>query len=106
MFLIIIIILDHYLLYYDADGMKESLRTQLNEWHKYHENDGFDFVKEIHDYFKADVQLHKSGCIKFRNNFIKDTDIDPFHCLHERFAYLLPETKIYWTRSGQRLSLT
>ena len=38
----------------------------------------FDFAKEIHKYCKADVQLFKSGCIKFINDFIKETDIDPF----------------------------
>ena len=64
--------------YYDPNGMKEPLRTQLIEWHKSHENDGFYFAKEIHDYCKADVQLLKSGCIKFINAFITDTGIDPF----------------------------
>ena len=38
----------------------------------------FDFAKEIHEYCKEDVQLLKSGCIKFRNAFITDTGIDPF----------------------------
>ena len=64
--------------YYDPNGMKEPLRTQLIEWHKAHENDVFDFAKEIHEYCKADVQLLKSACIKFRNAFITDTGIDPF----------------------------
>ena len=64
--------------YYDPNGMKEPLRTQLIEWHKAHENDVFDFAKEIHEYCKSDVQLLKSGCIKFRNAFITDTGIDPF----------------------------
>ena len=32
----------------------------------------------MHEYCKADVQLLKSGCIKFRNAFITDTGIDPF----------------------------
>ena len=59
--------------------MKEPSRTQLIEWHKVHENDVFDFAKEIHDYCKADVQFLKSGCIQFRNAFIPDTGIDPFH---------------------------
>ena len=58
--------------------MKDPLRTQLIEWHKAHENDVFDFAKEIHEYCKSDVQLLKSGCIKFRNAFITDTGIDPF----------------------------
>ena len=66
------------LLYYDPNGMKELLRTQLIDWHKAHENDMSDFAKEIHEYCKADVQLLKSGCIKFRNAFITDTGIDPF----------------------------
>ena len=65
--------------YYDPNGMKEALRTQLIEWHKVYENDVFDFAKYIHEYCKADVQLLKSGCIKFRNTFITDTGIYPFH---------------------------
>ena len=64
--------------YFDPNGMKEPLRTQLIEWHKAHENYVFDFAKEIHEYCKADVQLLKSGCIKFRNAFITDIGIDPF----------------------------
>ena len=47
----------------------------LIEGHKSHKNDVFDFAKEIHEYCKADVQLIKSGCIKFRNAFITDTGI-------------------------------
>ena len=38
----------------------------------------FDFAKEIHEYCKADVQLLKTGCIKFRHDFITDTGIHPF----------------------------
>ena len=58
--------------------MKEPLRTQLIKWHKYHENDVLNFAKEIHVYCKTDVQLLKSGCIKFRNAFITDTGIYHF----------------------------
>ena len=64
--------------YYDPNGMKEPLRTQLIEWHKAHENDVFDFAKNIYEYCKADVQLLKLGYIKFRNAFITDTGIDQF----------------------------
>ena len=64
--------------YYDPNGMKEPLRTQLIVWHNAHENDVFDYAKEIHGYCKADVQLLKSGCIKLRKAFITDTGIDPF----------------------------
>ena len=64
--------------YHDSNGMKEPLRIQLLRWHKAHENDGFDYATEIHEYCKADVQLLKSGCIKFRHAFITDTGIDPF----------------------------
>ena len=30
--------------YYYPNGMKEPLRSQLIEWHKAHENEGFDFA--------------------------------------------------------------
>ena len=63
--------------YYDPNGIYGPLRTQLIEWHKAHKNYVFDFAKEIQEYCKADVQLLKSGCIKFRNVFITDTGIDP-----------------------------
>ena len=33
--------------YYDPNGMKEPLRTQLIEWHKAHENDVFDLPKRF-----------------------------------------------------------
>ena len=64
--------------YYDSNGMKELLRTQMIEWHESHEYDVFEFAKEIHEYCNADVKLLKSGCIKFRNAFIIYTGIDPF----------------------------
>ena len=80
--------------------MNEPLRTQLIEWPKCHENDVFDFPKEIHEYCKADVQLLKSGCIRFRHAFIKDTGIDPFRsctiagaCMSVlRTSYLKPKS--------------
>ena len=64
--------------YYAPNGMKKLLRTQMIEWHKSHVNDVFDFAKEIYEYCKAEVQLLKSCCIKFRNTVITDTGIDPF----------------------------
>ena len=92
----------HALRYYDPNGMKEPVRTQLIEWHKAHKNNVFDFANEIHDYCKADVQLLKSGCIKFRNTFITDTGIHPFQsctivvaCMNV-LAYLSSETKLHW----------
>ena len=44
--------------YYDPNGMKEPLRTQLIEWHK---EMYANFAKEIHELCKADVQFLKSG---------------------------------------------
>ena len=64
--------------YYGPDGLKEPARTNLIDWHNDHANDEFNFSKEIHEYCKADVQLLKSGCMKFRSAFISDTGIDPF----------------------------
>ena len=66
----------HHWLFYGT--MKESLCTQLIEWHNAHENDVFDFTKEIHEDCKAVVQLLKPGCVKFRNTFITDAGIYPF----------------------------
>ena len=63
--------------YYDPDGLKESSRKELIKWHSDHVNDEFNFAKEIDEYCRADVQLLKSGCMKFRNAFIADTGIDP-----------------------------
>ena len=40
--------------------MKELLRTQLIEWHKAHENDVFDFAKEIHEFCKVDMFSYSS----------------------------------------------
>ena len=95
--------------YYDPNKMENPLRTQLIEWHKAHEKDVFDFAKEIHDFCKADVQLLKSGCIQFRKTFITDTGIDPFQSCTIAGAcrnVLKSETKLHWTHSGKRLSLT
>ena len=86
--------------YYDPDGLKEPARTELIKWHNEHANDAFDFAQRIDSYCKADVQLLKSGCMRFRDAFIADTGIDPLQnctiagaCMNVlRTSHLKPNT--------------
>ena len=92
--------LDHCLLYSTMTTKWDEITVTYQTDRMAHENDVFDFAKEIHEYCKADVQLLKSGCIKFRNAFITDIGIDQFQsctiagaCMHVlRTSHLKPNS--------------
>ncbi|KAI3374109.1 hypothetical protein L3Q82_005922 [Scortum barcoo] len=41
----------------------------------------FDFKKEALKYCRQDVDILTEGCIRFRDQFVKDTQVDPFSCI-------------------------
>ena len=53
--------------YYDPDSMSRERREDFMNWYSEHENDIFDFSKEIHEYCLSDVKILMEGCMKFRN---------------------------------------
>ena len=102
MFLIIIIMVDHYLLcgYYDPNGMKQPLRTQLIEWHKATKMTCLILPKRFMSTVKQTFSCSSQVAFKFRNAFFTDTGIDPFQsctiagvCMNVlRTSHLIPNS--------------
>lgn len=64
---------------YDPDGMFEENRTEFNTWYAEHQNDRFNFQKELLEYCRSDVQILMEGCMAFRRLFMSVTkNVDPF----------------------------
>ena len=66
------------LAYYNLDSMKPFDRDRFLTWYNNHVNDEFDFQKELLAYCRSDVDILRRCCLKFREDFIEITGIDPF----------------------------
>lgn len=64
--------------YYNPDGMKPPEKQDFMQWYNAHKYDRFDFQQELRNYCKSDVDILKRCCLKFRENFINITGVDPF----------------------------
>ena len=64
--------------YYNPDGMKVEDRRTILKWYEEHKNDKFDFQQELLAYCRSDVDILRRCCLKFRDDFMNITDIDPF----------------------------
>ena len=70
--------------YYNPNGMKPEYRAKFLEWYNLHQNDPFNFQKELLRYCRSDVDVLRKCCLKFRSMFIDLTKtescpgIDPF----------------------------
>ncbi|GBN58860.1 hypothetical protein AVEN_64698-1 [Araneus ventricosus] len=64
--------------FYCADSMFPSARAVFMSWHADHENDQFDFQKEMMEYCRSDVEILRRCCLIFREEFLKIADVDPF----------------------------
>jgi len=58
--------------------MKKVDWEKFDERYKTTKNKTFNFRKEIYKYCKSDVNIFRSGCMKFRELFIQIATIDPF----------------------------
>lgn len=68
--------------YYNVDSMKPEDRDKSMAWYSEHQNDVFDFQTELLDYCRSDVDILRRCSLKFRDEFMKITNIDPFaHCI-------------------------
>ena len=65
--------------FYDPDSMNSEQRTEFLEWHASmrRENYVFDFQKEIRNYCSNDVTILRESCLRFRELFIEQTNVDP-----------------------------
>lgn len=64
--------------YYCVDAMKPNDRAMFLHWYEEHRNDKFDLQKELLEQCKSDVDILKHCCLRFRENFMNITGIDPF----------------------------
>ncbi|KAK7605181.1 hypothetical protein V9T40_007039 [Parthenolecanium corni] len=66
--------------YYNYNRMKRLDRAKFLEWYikKIQENYVFDMRKELVEYCMSDVDILRKGCMKFRELFLANNNIDPF----------------------------
>ena len=64
--------------YHNPDAMKPEDRDAFLAWYTVHKCDSFDLKYELLQYCKSDVDILRRCCLKFRENFMEITDIDPF----------------------------
>lgn len=58
--------------------MKPDDRKKFLIWYNEHKGYRFDFRQELLEYCRSDVDILKQCCLKFRENFMEITNIDPF----------------------------
>ena len=64
---------------YDVQSMSCNDRTAFLNWYEKQKDRTFDFRKEIEEYCRADVNLLREGCMKFRQLIMESAGgIDPF----------------------------
>jgi len=77
---------------YGAQDMMPSEYEKFMKWHAEHQNDFFDFQRELREYCKQDVNILMEGCLAFRDlvmsitkeiqvPYEKPSDEDPFDTL-------------------------
>ena len=64
--------------YYNPDGMKPEDRQTFLEWYDEHKDDGFNVQSELLGYCRSDVDILRRCSLKFRDDFMDVTNIDPF----------------------------
>ncbi|XP_053406937.1 uncharacterized protein LOC128559427 [Mercenaria mercenaria] len=73
--------------FYNPDGMKPDDRQTFLKWYSEHKNDTFKLPRTVIDYCKSDSDILRRCCLRFREDFMDTTDIDPFElCLTIAFA--------------------
>ncbi|KAK5647970.1 hypothetical protein RI129_002862 [Pyrocoelia pectoralis] len=48
------------------------------KWYDEHKQDVFDMQRDLVEYCRSDVDILKRACMKFREMFINECDVDPF----------------------------
>ncbi|KAI3356666.1 hypothetical protein L3Q82_003297 [Scortum barcoo] len=61
--------------------MSASDRDAFLAWYRDASRGVFDFKKEALKYCRQDVDILAEGCLRFRDQFVKDTQVDPFSCI-------------------------
>ncbi|CAG5896577.1 unnamed protein product [Menidia menidia] len=66
---------------YAAELMTPAERLRFDVWYNEASKGSFDFQKEALHYCKNDVEILYKGCVKFREEFFKETNVNPFKCI-------------------------
>ncbi len=66
---------------YGYNTMSDTDQTKFNSWYESVTGQVFDFKKQLGMYCKNDVVLLREGCMKYREEFIECTSVDPFGCV-------------------------
>lgn len=66
--------------YYCPESMTPDARAEFMAWHEelLNKNYVFDFNKELEQYCIQDVNILRESCIRFRELFLSETNVDPF----------------------------
>ncbi|XP_036820429.1 uncharacterized protein LOC110515264 [Oncorhynchus mykiss] len=65
---------------YGCDQMSPKERERFMTWYETVRHGTFDFHKEMESYCDNDVVILREGCLRFREEVIKDAGIDPWSC--------------------------
>ncbi len=93
--------------FYGYASMSNKDRTEFDEWYGTVSGKVFDFKKELAMYGKNDVVLLREVCLKYRDEFILCTGLDPFNyttlastCMAIYKTHYLPKDTIALTRNN------
>ena len=64
--------------FYNPGAMKPEDRDSFLTWYDKHKGVRFDFRHELLEYCRSDVDILRRCCLKFREDFMEITNIDPF----------------------------
>lgn len=64
--------------YYSPDSMKEKDRETFLKWYEIHKYDQFDMQRDLVEYCISDVDILTNACLKFREMFLRECNVDPF----------------------------
>ncbi|KAL0148364.1 hypothetical protein M9458_056344, partial [Cirrhinus mrigala] len=93
--------------FYGYATMSNKDRAEFDEWYSGVSDKVFDFKKELAMYGKNDVVLLREVCMKYRDEFIQCTGLDPFNyttlaatCMAIFKTHYLPKDTIALTRNN------
>ncbi|XP_047458093.1 uncharacterized protein LOC125018336 isoform X1 [Mugil cephalus] len=66
---------------YGVDRMPSDTLKKFNAWYATKAGCTFDFKKEAVLYCNLDTEILAASCLKFREEFIRETRVDPFTCI-------------------------
>ncbi|XP_049334558.1 uncharacterized protein LOC125801697 isoform X1 [Astyanax mexicanus] len=93
--------------FYGYDTMSDKDKQQFDEWYNTVSGGVFDFKKELYVYGRNDVVLLREACIKYRDEFIQCTQLDPFNyttlascCMAVYKTHFLPKDTLALTHNN------